>query len=233
MNSELKILAVIPARAGSKRLPGKNKRVLGGKPLVVWSIEIVLDLPNICDVIVSTDDPEIAEIAKWAGATVPWLRPEELSSDTASSSEVALHALDWYESRYGAVDGLLLLQPTTPFRKRERLLEAIALFSKNQDFPVISVCKTHAHPLWTFKMEDSFCIPFFDHHALSSRSQDLLPAFIPNGSIYLCSSILLKQTRKIIHDRNTALVMDSGKESVDIDSELDFYMAEYLVTVRG
>ena len=93
----MRILALIPARGGSKRLPGKNMRQLGGKPLLTWSIDVVKDAPEICDILVSTDDDKIAEIARNANALVPWLRPADLARDKSSSEAVALHALDWYE----------------------------------------------------------------------------------------------------------------------------------------
>ena len=128
----MRILAFITARGGSKRLPGKNIRSLGGNPLIVWSIEVAKDISDICDILVSTDDSAIAETAKDAGALVPWLRPEELATDTAKSADVCLHGLEWYESEKGRVDGLLLLQPTSPFRTRETVLRGIELFRKNQ-----------------------------------------------------------------------------------------------------
>lgn len=105
----MRVLALIPARGQSKRVPGKNKRALGGKPLICWSIDCAQEIEAICDVLVSTDDPEIAAIATAAGASVPWMRPSDLATDTATSVDVALHALDWYERENGIVDGLLLL----------------------------------------------------------------------------------------------------------------------------
>lgn len=115
-------MAVIPARGGSKRLPGKNIRILGNKPLIAWSIDVVKGIPEICDVLVSTEDEKIAEIAKEFNAFVPWLRPIELATDTATSIEVILHALDWYEREKQEVDGVILLQPTSPFRRRNNFV---------------------------------------------------------------------------------------------------------------
>lgn len=106
----MRILALITARGGSKRLPGKNIRVLGGKPLIVWSIDVAKDIAEICDILVLTLTA-IAAVCTEAGALVPWLRPADLATDTASSVVVVLHALDWYEAEKGAVDGILLLQP--------------------------------------------------------------------------------------------------------------------------
>lgn len=147
----MRILALITARGGSKRLLGKNIRILGGKPLVVWSIDVARGIPEICDILISTDDPSIADVCSDAGAYVPWLRPSVLATDTASSVDVALHALNWYEAEKGSVDGLLLLQPTSPFRTKNSVHRGIELFSKNGRQPVLGVSPTHAHPMWTLK----------------------------------------------------------------------------------
>ena len=137
----MRILVVITARGGSKRLPGKNIRILGEKPLIIWSIDVAKDIPEICDILVSTDDTAIASICTEAGALVPWLRPAELATDTANSIDVVLHALDWYETEKGAVDGILLLQPTSPFRTKKTVLRGIELFSKNEQQPVLGVLR--------------------------------------------------------------------------------------------
>jgi CMP-N,N'-diacetyllegionaminic acid synthase len=104
----MKILVLIPARGGSKRLPGKNIRLLGDRPLIVWTIDLAKNIPKICDILVSTDDIAIAEVASKAGALVPWLRPAELATDTATSVDVCLHALDWYEKEYSYCNQHLL-----------------------------------------------------------------------------------------------------------------------------
>ena len=117
----MKILALILARGGSKRIAGKNIRKLGGKPLIQWSIDVAKRTPEIDDILISTDDEVIAEVAINQGLSIPWLRPKELSTDTATSVDAALHALDWYEKQSGMVDGLLLLQPTSPFRKKSTI----------------------------------------------------------------------------------------------------------------
>ena len=122
------MVAFIFARGSSKGLPGTNIRPLGGKPLIAWSIEHALAVERIDRVIVSTDSDEIASISKHYGAEVPFIRPANLATDTANSVDVALHALDWYETYHGKVDGLLLLQPTSPFRSKSNVLRGIKLF---------------------------------------------------------------------------------------------------------
>lgn len=135
----MKLISLIPARQGSKRLPGKNGRILGGKPLIQWTIDLAIKARRFAAVIVSTDCHNLAEIARNSGALVPWLRPAELATDTATSVDVCRHALDWYEETYSAIDGLLLLQPTSPFRRLETIRHAIDLF--DGDSSVIAVDK--------------------------------------------------------------------------------------------
>ena len=224
----MKILALIPARGGSTRLPRKNIRLLGGKPLIVWSIDVARNIPEICDILVSTDEPAIAEISKEAGAYVPWLRPAELATDIASSVDVALHALELYECEHGAVDGLLLLQPTSPFRTKETLLKGIELFSRLGQKPILGVSHTNTHPMWTFKIVRGFLEPFFKEHGLQTRSQDLPPAFVVNGSFYLIAPAALRQNRSFIGLQTIPLLIESQEEAIDIDTELDFNMAELI-----
>ena len=121
----MKILALVLARGGSKRLPRKNSLPLGGKPLIQWSIDAAKGVEHIIDVMVSTDDKDIANISREGGALVPWLRPAHLATDESSSAESALHAVDWYESEKGPIDGLLLLQPTSPFRSKAMIKKGI------------------------------------------------------------------------------------------------------------
>jgi len=225
----MKILALIPARAGSKRLPGKNIRMLGGKPLITWSIEVAENNPEICDILVSTDDPVIASICKDAGALVPWLRPAELATDTSSSVDVALHALDWYETEKGLIDGILLLQPTSPFRTRETVQKGIELFAKNDRQAVLGVSPTHVHPMWSFKISKDYLVPFMDGHGMGVRSQDLPDAYVVNGSFYLISPIELRERHSFIVEKTIPLLITSPQNALDIDTDYDFKLAEILL----
>lgn len=222
----MRILALITARGGSKRLPGKNIRTLGGKPLIVWTIDVAKDVPEICDILVSTDSPTIAAICTEAGAYVPWLRPEVLATDTSSSVDVALHALDWYEFEKGIVDGLLLLQPTSPFRTKKTVRRGIELFRENAQQPVLGVSPTHDHPMWTLKEDGEYLVPFMQEHGFGTRSQDLPPAFIVNGSFYLISSLELRARRSFLGEKTTPLFIETPQEALDIDTEWDFRIAE-------
>jgi N-acylneuraminate cytidylyltransferase len=225
----MKILAVVPARSGSKRLPGKNIRLLGGKPLIVWSIEVAHSIPDICDTLVSTDDPAIAEVARAAGALAPWLRPAELATDIASSVDVCLHALDWYEAEKGTIDGLLLLQPTSPFRTQETVRKGIELFCHHNHRPVIGVSPAESHPMWCFQIEGDTMRPFIEGGGLTLRSQDLPPAYAVNGAFYLISPDHLRKRRSFYTDNIVPLVIDSAAEVIDIDTEWDWKMAESIL----
>lgn len=227
----MRILALIPARGGSKRLPGKNIRVLGDRPLIVWSIDVAKDIPEICDILVSTDDPAIAAVCTAAGALVPWLRPADLATDTASSVDVVLHALDWYETQKGTVDGILLLQPTSPFRTKETVLRGISLFRENGGLPVLGVSPTNAHPMWTLKMDGEYVVPFLQEHGLGTRSQDLPIAYVVNGSFYLITPEELRVNRTFIGLRMSPLIIESHQEALDIDIEWDWKVAEAWVSV--
>ncbi len=220
----------MPARGGSKRLPGKNIRLLGHKPLILWSIDVAKDVPEICDILVSTDDPAIAAVCIAAGVLVPWLRPAELASDTASSVDVVLHALDWYESEKGPVDGLLLLQPTSPFRSPTTLEKAIGIFkNESGQHPVVSVCPADTHPAWFFRRAGKGMEPVLGWDAIERRSQELEPAWTLNGSVYLTAPAHLRAMRTFLTPDFRPLIMDKLCESIDIDTACDFERCEAIL----
>ena len=134
----MKIVALIPARAGSKRIKKKNSKKLLGQPLISWTIKTVKKVKEISDIFVSTDDEQIGKICRKLGIKFPWKRPKNLGGDKVSSENVALHFLKWYEKKYSKIDGLLLLQPTSPFRKKSSIKKAIKLFKKNKNKAIVS-----------------------------------------------------------------------------------------------
>ncbi len=224
----MRILALIAARGGSKRLPGKNIRLLGGKPMIVWSIEAARNIPEICDILVSTDDSAIAKVSASAGALVPWLRPDVLATDTATSVDVALHALDWYEGNSGPVDGLLLLQPTSPFRSESTIRKGIQLFTDNCEQSVLGVSPARDHPMWVLKECGEYVVPYLKEHGLNQRSQDLPLAYAVNGGFYLISPLELRNGRSFLGEKMIPLVFESQEEALDIDTHWDFSMAELI-----
>ncbi len=222
----MRILAVITARGGSKRLPGKNIRLLRGRPLIVWSIDAARGLSDICDILVSTDDEKIAQTARAAGAIAPWLRPADLSGDTAGSVDVCLHALDWYESEHGTVDGLLLLQPTSPLRRAATIARGIAMFERLPHRPVVSVSPADSHPLLCYRTEDNAMTPYIARESEAIRSQDLPPAYVINGALYLIRPSQLRMTRTFCPPDVQPLVIEPPWEGLDIDTPWDWFLAE-------
>jgi N-acylneuraminate cytidylyltransferase len=208
-------------------------RRLGGRPLISWSIELARSLPGVCEVLVSTDDEGIAEVARGAGASVPWLRPPELATDLASSVDVAVHALDWYERTHGRLEGCLLLQPTSPFRSRDTVLNALDLFQANGKRPVLGVSPAKSHPMWCFQIENQLLRPFMDAGGMRLRSQDLPPAYVINGALYVIAPDELREQRSFFCDAATPLVMEDEAESIDIDTEWDWRLAESALAGGG
>jgi CMP-N,N'-diacetyllegionaminic acid synthase len=229
----MRILSLIPARGGSKRLPGKNIRLLGGKPLIKWTIDAAMGVSEICDILISTDSPHIASICRDSQVLIPWLRPPELSSDNASSVEVAIHALEWYESEKGVVDGVLLLQPTSPFRTKNTIEKGISLFQDSGKRSIVGVSLiSGGHPLQAVKLDAEGKIsPFFENEMSNNRSQDLPDAYAINGSFYLLSPNDLKINKSFLTTESLALVIDSEGEALDIDTSFDFLIAEMMVKV--
>lgn len=225
----MKILALVPARSGSKRAPGKNIRLLGGKPLIAWSIEVTRGIDGVVDTLVSTDSQEIAKISNEFGALVPWLRPAELATDSASSADVAIHALDYYEREHTKVDALLLLQPTSPFRSRETVWRGIEFFQAHNRRPVVSVSKAAIHPMWCFRVEGSLAIPFIKESGQNYPSQDLPPAYALNGALYLIAPDDLRLNKSFVIPNMVPLIVDSATEAIDIDTEEDWQLAETCV----
>lgn len=150
---------LIPARDGSKRLPRKNIKMLANKPLINWTIDKALNSPCLLNVIVSTDNLEIASIAKLAGVSIPWIRPSQLASENATSVAVAIHALEMYEITNGRIDGLPILQPKTPFRNVKTIISGTELFEKFGD-TLIRVSQTRKHTKSGFQIRNSKLVPF-------------------------------------------------------------------------
>ena len=218
-------LAIIPARGGSKRLPRKNVLDLNGKPLIAYSIEAGLDSSYIDKVVVTSDNDEILTISKKYGA-ITINRPNELASDTATTFDAIKHAVDNYEK----YDYIVLLQPTSPLRDRDHIDKAIELLeSKNAD-AVVSVCKMDHSPLWSNTINDSLSMTgFLKDEVLNKRSQDLKEYYSLNGAIYICDTKkLLKEKSFFLKESIFAYKMDR-KSSIDIDKEIDFKIAEYLL----
>jgi CMP-N,N'-diacetyllegionaminic acid synthase len=220
------IIALITARGGSKQIPGKNIRLLGGKPLIVWSIEAALKSQRIGRVLVSTDSEQIAEVSRRAGAEVPFLRPEELSRDDSPHILASEHALQWLDEKAGErPEFLMLLQPTSPFRSSEDIDATITLAQQTNAAAVVSVCEAKEHPNKTFRIaEDGTLRDFVPIDLPYRRRQDLPKAFSENGAIYLNRSESLLRDRTYVPVGSMPYLMPPER-SVDIDSEWDWFIA--------
>ena len=228
----MKILAVIPARGGSKRVPGKNIRKLGNKPLINWTIDSALNTPEVSAIVVSTDDPQIAEIAQSAGATVPWLRPIKLATDEANSVDVAIHALDWYEAENGKVDGILLLQPTSPFRTNVTIQKAIGLFKKHKGSSIIGVSPVQHHHLYALEKNGEFLVQCQQQRFLRKKSHNQSQIYAVNGAIYLVSPQEIRSSNSFVSSFLLPVIVESSIEALDIDTEEDFKIAEMFLSYK-
>lgn len=226
----MNILAIIPARAGSKRLPGKNIKNLCGKPLIQWTIDAALAVPEITEVMVSTDAEEIATISDACGAKVPFLRPVSLASDVSSTVDVIKSVIEYYKNEGKEFDFVLLLQPTSPLRGSAQIKEAIALLKEKKADSIVSVCPTEHSPLWANTLDETQSMDAFIPDELKTvRSQDLPEYYRLNGAIYLTRvSRFLDEGTMFLSSNTFAYIMDS-KSSVDIDEELDFMLAETII----
>lgn len=220
-----RILALIPARGGSKRLPKKNTLPLGGRPLLEWTIGAAQKSEVFCSILLSTDDQLIADIGRNAGALVPWLRPSYLANDSAESVDVALHALEWFEEESGPVDGLMLLQPTSPFRTATTIQRAVKKFIQLNGRTVVSLSPSPIHPSWCFFLDNSNLKPCFDWEAVQNPSHNLSKTYILNGAIYLIRPQLLRQTKRFVDKDAFPLIMENPMEGLDIDTPFDLQMA--------
>lgn len=220
-------LAIIPARGGSKRLPRKNVLDLGGKPLIAWTIEAALGCAYLDELMVTTDDVEVAEVAKGYGAAVPFLRPAILASDTATSFDAIKHAIEFYRDELGKrFDYVVLLQPTSPMRSSKDISDAIGMLAHKGADAVISVCEADHSPLWMNTLPpDRSMAGFIRDEVKNKRSQDMETFYRLNGAIYICSvDKLLKQQTFLIDGSIFAYPM-SAENSVDIDTKMDFLIA--------
>ena len=220
----MKTLGIIPARGGSKGIPRKNLRHLGNKPLIAWTIEQALGATLLDDIIVTTEDQEIADVAKRWGAKVPFMRPPELAQDTTPGIDVIMHALDYAQD----FQRILVLQPTSPFRTSADT-DGIIQFCNDRGTPsAVSVTPASKHPYWTYALSEEELVPLLKVDATKKSRQELPQAYNLNGALYLAEVEWLKRTKTLIHDTTLGYVMPTER-STDLDTELDWDWAEFLL----
>jgi len=230
LKSNFKVLAIIPARGGSKGIPDKNIKLLNNKPLIHYSIEFARKIANDSHICVTTDSKKIARIAEQTGLKIPFLRPSELATDSIGTSEVLLHAIEFYNEKMIEFDCVVLLQPTSPFRKLENFSEAIQKYKPTLDM-VVSVHITKSNPYFTLFEEDS--------HGFLKRSktlekiyrrQDAPTVYELNGSMYVINPKSLIDKKKLSDFNRIDKVIIDHFHSIDIDTIEDWMYCEYLVS---
>lgn len=224
----MKYLAIIPARGGSKGLPGKNTKLLAGKPLIAWTIKQALECDRIDCVHVSTDEQMIAEVACAHGADVPYLRPAELAQDTTPTEPVMSYALDWYERAGRTFDAVVLLQPTSPLRFPGTLDAALEAFEAGGSESLLGVCENH-HFFWRNREHP---LALYDYRN-RPRRQDILPEdrwYRENGSIYITRTSAFRRYMNRLSPQIQIHVMRE-EEGWEIDSLTDFLVVETLMNL--
>lgn len=229
MYKNKKFLAIIPARSGSKGIKDKNIKELNGKPMIAYTIEAAIKSYIFDDIVVSTDSEKYAQISRKYGARVPFLRPDNLATDDASSKDVIEHVLKRLLKEGKKFDYFALLQPTSPLRNKNDIIEAVdLLFLKNAN-AVISVCETDHSPLWTNTLCENLQIDnFIKKEVRNSRRQDLPKYYRLNGAIYIAQTDYFLKYKDWFKEKSYAYIMPKER-SIDVDNILDFRLAEIIL----
>lgn len=228
----MEILAIIPARGGSKGIPRKNIKELAGKPLINYTIQAALDTENISRTLVTTDDEEIAGVSEKAGAEVPFIRPDELAEDDTPTLPVLQHALNYYsEKEKYEPRAIALLQPTSPLRRAEHIDGAFDIYKDSTNQSLVSVCEVEHSPYWMKELDvDNQIRPFVKTHKKYTRRQDLPPVYRLNGAIYISTPKIILNEGRVYRKNAKAYIMDQ-ESSIDIDTEIDLQLAK--ISMKG
>jgi CMP-N,N'-diacetyllegionaminic acid synthase len=227
----MKILYLIPARAGSKGLPGKNTKLLYGKPLIAYTIDFALNNASTEDEIcVSSDDDKVIKIAENLGLDVPFIRPANLSSDTATTYDVIIHAINHYKKNGKEFDAILILQPTSPFRENEDFENLLAIFDEVCDMAV-TVKESKENPYFTLFEENKDGFLIKSKIGDFERRQDCPNVYAYNGSMYLIKTQSII-TQKIHEFKIIKKVVMPVSRSIDIDTMADWVLAEYYSNIN-
>jgi CMP-N,N'-diacetyllegionaminic acid synthase len=227
----VRILGIIPARGGSKGVPGKNIKLLNGKPLLQYTAEIALESLCLTDVILSSDDKQIITVAESLGVQVPFMRPSALADDQTPTIDVIIHALQWFENQAVFFDAVCLLQVTSPFRTVEFLDEAITKFMVSGCDSLVSVQKVphEYNPHWTFEVNPEGNLKIATGEGkIISRRQELPDAYHRDGSIYITKTEVLLQQHSL-YGKSTSFIESSPEFYVNIDTLTDWEKAEQMI----
>lgn len=229
----ISILCIIPARGGSKGLPGKNIRDLAGEPLISHSINVAKSSNMFDEIMVNTDSDDIAIIAKQYGASVPFIRPAELAGDKSQIMDTYLFTIEYYRKKGIYFDAVMVLLPTAPLRNVEDIVGAINLMKSRKADSVVTVCEVDHPPFWMNTLEDDCSMKTFFKEEYRHKNRQELPTYYRiNGAIYLAMTETLIRDRDWYSSEVYAYKMPRER-SVDIDSVLDFKIAEMIIAEKG
>lgn len=238
-NSGAGILGLIPARGGSEGVPGKNIRELGGKPLLGYSIEAALNSRCIDRVIVSTDDEEIAEVAKRFGADVPFMRPADLATSEMPTLPVLVHAAEILSARGQTLKTIISVQATSPFVSSDLIDRAYERFLDSNADTLVCLRETHFHPFWMKTVERGYVYPFIQFPGIATRRQDLPELYCINGAVYVTSHETLLKKRDLhasyatqMEGEKVAALILNEVEAFEIDTEHDLRLADLILRER-
>lgn len=229
----MSIVALIPARSGSKGIPRKNLVPIAGRPLIAYAIEAARSADCFDHIIASTDDAEIAEVARRYGAEAPFLRPAELAGDTSPMLDVLCHALDWCESTGERIDVMVVLQPTSPLRTARHISEAVALFFERNATSVVSVMEVphQFNPISVLTMKDGVLQPYLNELPPITRRQDKPRVYARNGpAVLVCAPSTLRAGE--LYGTSCIPYLMSAIDSLDIDKREDLELAEWFIERR-
>lgn len=225
----LSVLAIIPARGGSKGIPRKNIKMIAGKPLIAWTIEEAKKSKYIDRLITSTEDEEIASIAKSFGCDVPFLRPRELAKDDTPGISPVIHAIETLPQRYNYV---MLLQPTSPLRTVADIDRCLQECVRTKASSCVSVVQPDKKPHWMYlRNNDGRLQPLLSELKFVARRQDLPTVYALNGAVYIAKTEWISETKSFISDQTVGFSMEKFS-SLDIDDEMDFNICDYLLKER-
>lgn len=226
--NDLAPLVIIPARGGSKGIPHKNIVDLCGRPLIAYTIDAAKQIAPVCNILLSTDDPQIAAVAEAEGLEVKYMRPAELATDTAGSREVILHAMDWADNNAINYNCVVLLQPTSPLRIAEDIKAAMSKYSPSVDM-VVTVKDASSNPYYNcFEINRKGVLKISKGKGLFTRRQDAPPAYEYNGAVYVINPQSIRNMPMGAFPRKIPSIMPQER-SVDIDSNLDLAIAAILM----
>ncbi|MEI2740097.1 MAG: acylneuraminate cytidylyltransferase family protein [Chitinophagaceae bacterium] len=231
----MRVLGIIPARGGSKSIPRKNIRPLGGKPLIQYTAEAALSSVKLERTLLTTEDKEIAAIGKDLGLWVPFLRPTMLAQDETPTLPVLLHVVDWLNQEHEEFDAFCLLQPTVPFRTSKQIDEAIELLENSESDSVVSVTPVphHYHPMWQFQVDSLGMLKLWNDDPTSAiliQRQALSKTYARNGSLYVMRRQSLVEQQSL-YGKSCLAYIQYEQPVINIDTEDDWKLAENFLRI--